>query len=712
MAEHKNLADIMSGIWAADDPIQHILALTYEFDENQLANFVSGRDLLEEARISRKQLLEISRIRPVVAYDAAKTKENRSLPQLLELHPWKSRAFGCHHSKAYCIVTSARVHLVLGSFNLTQTGLCHNREVLDHFVWSIDDEQVGDSHVLRQWTAFLREQYLSRMHNSERSALRQLIDTLEARSDMLPAFSEGSSSLVFSGYGENGAKGLHTLSALWSQWFPDESPTGLFVVSPFFDQDPGKLCIAKDFLLAFPLLSEIHICTAEEAEPLLCKAHFGSSATNTDAKHALFRIPRATSEDERKVILAEAASQQISISNEQTLERKLHAKILLLFNGKHGISYAGSANFSRNAWLGRNQELGMARRENDIPALRKNILKGLYVESENRYADLPGSLPGHPAVVDDEEELTHELFPDFIEHITLERCPETNRARFVLHKGASEAGCRIGSTDDYRVTWGIVPLVIMFDAHLVSEWIENTQWQKRLLGGRNLAFYHHDEPDRVFWFPFQYSDSLINDKEYLLNITSSDWLLYYASNQILSEVTGQSYYINDVENDLEFQADYGVPDRESNTVIAMQRYLQQFGSVEDSFRQKIELILDAYGLEPDKQARCANHIKNTVLLPLNTLFTILRKEYAEKSGATDALPHHAFRLGELLLFVRELSSVSPLAKDILAPLYEDIESALHGLSGLEQGTDFILQSYLAFVLQGAMKAGTLWEKIQ
>ena len=709
MAEHKNLADIMSGIWAAGDPVQHILALTYEFDENQLANFVSGRELLEEARIARKQLLEISRIRPIVVYDAAKTKESRTLPQLIELHPWKSRAFGCHHSKAYCIVTSAKVHLVLGSFNLTESGLFHNREVLDHLVWDIDDVQSDDSHILRQWTIFLRAQYLSRVHNSEYSALTQLLNTLEARCSMLPAFSEEDSSLVFSGYGKNGEKGLNTLSSLWAQWFPDETPTGLFVISPFFDQNPDKSCIAKDFFSTFPSLREIQICTAEETEPLLCKNHFGPLATDTG--HAFFRIPRATSEDERKVILAEAASQQISISEEQTLERKLHAKILLLFNGKHGISYAGSANFSRNAWIGRNQELGIARRENDIPTLRKNILNGLYVESKNRYTALPDLLPKRPGKVNDEEELTHKLFPDFIEHIVLERCPETGRARFVLHRGASEAEHRTDTATDYRVTWGIEPLEIMFDKHLTSQWIENTQWQKRLLGGRNLAFYHCDLLDRAFWFPFQYSDALINEKEYLLNITSSDWLLYYALNQTDSDSSYMGGYTSDTDNTPEYEFDYGAPDRETNTVIAMQRYLQQFGSAEDSFRKKIELILKAYGQDTGKLNRCVENIKNAIFTPLYTFFTLLRKEYAEKSGIIDAISHHSFRLGELLLFARELSKTSTLTKDILAPLCEDIEDTLHHIFAMEQGEDCILRSYLTFVLRGITEPKVLRGKV-
>lgn len=699
MTEPKSLADIISGIEAASDPIQNIMSLTYEFDECQLVNFVFGRDLLEEARISQKKLLELSKIRPIVIYDAAKTKESRSLPQFLELHPWKSRAFGCHHSKAYCIVTGAKVHLVLGSFNLTQSGLFHNREVLDHFTWGLDDVHSDDSHILGQWINFLSERYISRMHNSEHSALEQLIKTLEARRDKLPASTgEDNCSLVFSGYGENGEKGLNILKTLWSQWFPNESPTGLFVVSPFFDQNPAKSSIAKEFLLAFPSLRAIHICTAEETEPMLCKEHFGPPTA--DASHALFRVPKKTGEDERQAILAEAATQHISISEDQTLERKLHAKVLLLFNNELGISYAGSANFSRNAWLGRNQELGVARRENDIRTLRKNILKGLFIESENRYAALPASLPQRPDLDDDEAEFTHELFPDFIEHIVLERCPETNNARFVLHKTAEEARL-LNSSADYRVTWGSNPLELMLDEHLASQWIEKKQWQRRLVGGRNLAFYHLRMPDSPFWFPFQYSDSLINETEYLLEITSLDWLLCHATNQTDFGSSGLAGDTSDLENTPSYDINSTAPDRETNTVIAMQRYLQQFGDVEDSFQNNIESILKHYkGDEQNAaaQERCVNQIKSAVLSPLEMFFSILRKEYAENSAAKDALPQYAFRLGELLLFARKLSKNPSLPQGILSPLCGNIEEALSTLSAKEQNGDRILRSYLDFVL--------------
>ena len=103
----------------AEGGILHLLALTYEFDPEQLANFLFSRSLFASRRLWKPDYAEMARIRPVVFYDAAKSRDTSGLPPLLELHPWQSRAFGCHHSKAYLVVTELAVHLVLGSFNLT-----------------------------------------------------------------------------------------------------------------------------------------------------------------------------------------------------------------------------------------------------------------------------------------------------------------------------------------------------------------------------------------------------------------------------------------------------------------------------------------------------------------------------------------------------------------------------------------------------------------
>ncbi|UFS72649.1 hypothetical protein LPW11_10735 [Geomonas sp. RF6] len=55
---YRNFGDIFSEVVAdkATDPIEHLLILTYEFDEEQLLNLACGRSLEEEMELSRTQL--------------------------------------------------------------------------------------------------------------------------------------------------------------------------------------------------------------------------------------------------------------------------------------------------------------------------------------------------------------------------------------------------------------------------------------------------------------------------------------------------------------------------------------------------------------------------------------------------------------------------------------------------------------------------------
>ena len=164
---YRSFRDIAAGIFSRrhEDPVRHILVLTYEFDDQQLQNLVCGNDLEADFELRRAQLKVHCDILPVVIYDSRKTPEAPKLPQFLELHPWKSGAWSCHHSKAYLVVTSTRVHLVLGSFNLTFTGLFRNREVFDYFCWggnASDEVPRSDPRLLLEWTDFLKRFCLPR----------------------------------------------------------------------------------------------------------------------------------------------------------------------------------------------------------------------------------------------------------------------------------------------------------------------------------------------------------------------------------------------------------------------------------------------------------------------------------------------------------------------------------------------------------------------
>jgi len=698
--KYENLNDIVSRIGNDGEHIKRIMALTYEFNERQLLNFISRRDLRAEAQNS--PLSEIERIRPLVVYDAANTQEYSHLQHLLELHPWNSRAYGCHHSKAYCLITYSKIHLVIGSFNITKFGLFRNREVFDYFEWDIEGKPGQEGHILRQWVDFLDQGYLQRTKASGRTALKGVIAALEkCRPDEDEA---ENSALVFSGYEMKdkddkavNVKGLDQLEALWRRWFKEE-PTGLFVVSPFFDTK--KPYIASAFKERFKELSEISICTSEDAK--IWKGNFG------DVAHPkLFHIPKKTGQEERAAILAKAKRDDISISENQTFQRNLHAKILLLFNAENnnGLSYVGSANFSRKAWLGPNpnQELGVARRVDDITDLRGKIMKGLHIaiKSVKPPDSLPPVDPNKPE--DDESKPMPNRFPEFIDYIVLELCPDKKRAHFLFYKRTDKKEFDL-KADKYEVKWGSEPAPLRFKlegeddpTHFTSRWFESGEWPSRLEGGRNLAFYYrgNGKDEGPIWFPFQYSEDLIKNSEYLSNRTSSAWLRNHASKR--RKNNGDNW---DKGNKGDKKGDKGdnslEEDRKANTVIAMQGYLRDFGGVEDNFRKIVADLKKARG----RQGRGPNYwesiAESDVFSKLDEFFRIIRMEYAKDPDTREA---YAFRLGELLLLVRELSrelSINPSICEEIEKELGKIEDQLPPAPA-QEGEASTLRAYLGFV---------------
>lgn len=179
--EFFNFVDLFSEVLTLldDDPIEHLIILTYEFDEQQLLNLAGLRALEENKEITKSTLKLLSRIRPVVFFDAKNTKPLGRLPQFLELHPYKSKGFSCHHSKAYCVVTRETIRLAVGSFNLTFGGLFRNREVIESWCWRSTDSP--DLHLLFEWIDFLKQHYLSKAHASSASALSDAFETIEKR---------------------------------------------------------------------------------------------------------------------------------------------------------------------------------------------------------------------------------------------------------------------------------------------------------------------------------------------------------------------------------------------------------------------------------------------------------------------------------------------------------------------------------------------------
>lgn len=655
---YRNFGEIFSEVISEmrNDPIQHLLVLTYEFDEEQLLNLASGRSLEDDLELERSQLKFLSDIRPLVIYDARKTRPFGKLPQFLELHPYKSPAYSCHHSKAYLVITRKTVRLTLGSFNLTATGLFKNREVMEPYLWSKDS--TADVHILGQWVDFLERYYAPRIKASSRSALLPIIESLKGWMSRLPRHVPGTemSRLIHSGYGEK--SGLDALVESWERWFPGTAPDSMLVVSPFFDHTPADGGIALAIRKHFPGMQKFSLITEERLLSELSQANYVS--IGTDQHRGLFLIEGELSQAEKERLYAVWGKKAI---DDQRITRNLHAKMLLLRSGKRALAYMGSANFTGKAWLGDNCELGVAWVVDKPDLLEKRIFAHLYVGPNNRYADLSATPVAAGTVEDDEGYREESLFPEFLEQVLLAPDKDGSRVRFRFE-------CINGrELERYRILWGGTDLEVR---NAESQWIAREDFQALLLGRRNLAFIPREKPENCYWMPFQYDGTLIAERETLLHPSTRDWLAYYLDPDRVPSNDGSVLPGEEDPEDESDEPDQNDPldeddtSRGSNCVIAMQRYLNDYARIELQFHER---LADITGGANSGQQRAL--LTTRILEPLQGLCRLLDREHPASSA------ERLFKLGELRLFVGLLSQAAPAPlRPHFRPLLKQIDKAL------------------------------------
>lgn len=710
---YRSFRDITADIFSRckEDPIRHILVLTYEFDDKQLQNLVCGNDLETDFELRQTQLKALCDIRPVVIYDSRKTPEAPKLPQFLELHPWKSGAWSCHHSKAYLIVTTTRVHLVLGSFNLTFTGLFRNREVFDYFCWGggVSGEiQQSDPRLLWEWVDFLRRFCLARVRESSHSALLTIVEALDERLLAMPVpTTVPVEHLVISGYAEAGADsrlaGLDQLVQRWIEFFPGEQPFSALAVSPFFDRQAGmgNGGFAAALQSRFPSIERLSLVTSELAAGDLSRWHFGGVN-----RGELFLVPELVPEEECKSLATDSGGQGNSLHGAE-IRRKLHAKLLIL-EGKSGcMVYLGSANFSTKAWLGANFELGLVRRMEPADKVRESILHGIHARPEDHYVTLPETIPvAVPSMVDDEGYSEDGYFPGFVEMVSLQPGTEAEHFRFVFE--LVEAGNRTdaGTLDDYEISWGGVRLQPRWTSGSVSlsQNLPRREFSRLLVGGRNLCLKHRLYREHPYYLPFQYHGELVAERESFVHPTSWDWMSYYLNPESRTAgvgMPGEFVPGEAPDEDLPGSSFFEV-DREKNPVIAMQAYLSQFSRVEREFaarRQRIDSL-------PEEQ-RIAE-LRGQVTEPLAVLSRILLREVpTDVTGPAGSLDSSVFKLGELLLLARRLAKgLAPSEAVLFEAWVLPVVALLRDLSGVttastqERPAGGLLGDYVVFVLEG------------
>lgn len=629
---------------------ERLLVLTYEFSDQQLINLLAARALDDNFELRKNHLKFIADMQPVVIYDARKTREFSQLPHFLDLLPVNAGAYRCHHSKAYLFITEKTVRLVLGSFNLTHTGLFQNREVFVEFLWS--EKESRDLGVLRDFTALLKDGYAKWAQPASSGARQSIVDTLERRlAHWQDAGAENIHSLLVSGYDYLGHRaGIDRLAELWRE-LSNNPPQRILVVSPFFDRGLHFLADVIADRIGAP--KELHVVTDEANAAVLSKRHFGLPEVTKVRQLSL--IPAEVSEAELARISRLNDGVRMDALN---VTRNLHAKVLVLCSGTHHLVYAGSANFTLKAWEGDNQELGVAWvAEGSADDLIASTLEALSAGRKNSYACLADEPTG--MIVDDDEGYVYvDGYPEFIDSILLEPDATGEGMHFAFSTRESHR------LHDYVIRWGSLQIEV---TNLQSKSIPRDAFYTRLQGGRNLAFAPRIGTDQTFLLPFFHDADLVRQQDLFLFPSPEDWLRYYIHPESASGIGAGEYLPGETSPPVQEMDEE--TDRESNIVVAMQRYLNLFSAVEAEFQQRAAAIArTAFPALEDRAEACRSKIAE----PLWVYAQLLERERGLKAGEAGEQVF-CFRLGELVLLCHSLADGLPELVPIVDSLVAGLE---------------------------------------
>ncbi len=404
-----SLPAILEAFRAEDKQIEAAVILTYEFDP-ELAISLARTELLQFSDDAEEGQLRFKGAFPAcLFYDPKRSQNLPYFPGDFEIHYKAKTGFCCHHSKAYAFaLNDGTLTLVLGSFNLTESGLFTNRETFVEFTLDSKDLDPNICALFRQWYDFLSKNYQT---NSSFAGIKPYLKKLQEKLDNCPKFDNRKFSLelLSSGYDKTGLEQL--------KHFCDTreiKPTRIIAVSPFFDKNSEGKGVLQEIQETFnKSINEVSIFSSFDTW-----GHFFFEGFEKYHYHC-YRIPEETSDNEEKAIDEFHGSAKPSLRKAKNhLQRKLHAKVLLLLDdsGK-GALYIGSANFSTKAWCGQNFELGVV-----AEVELKNLSAKKFVEQilnvEVTACDLRSDVPGVDKEAEEEDPSESNL-PDWLESILL-----------------------------------------------------------------------------------------------------------------------------------------------------------------------------------------------------------------------------------------------------------------------------------------------------
>lgn len=655
--QHRPLPELFAdlAIESDQDPIQQLLALTFEFDDRQLLNLMAGVPLNDDSTLSVNRLRFLNGCHPTVVYDASKTAAFNSLPHFMNLLPVKAAPYSCHHAKAYLVITGRSMRLVLGSFNLTRTGLSRNREVFAEFEWRQDStgrpENHEDGDVWRDFAAILEKGYRGSGAVQHAEELAIAAATIRER---VASVTSGGKALVASGFSHLEANAaIDQLAALWHSRHRG-APVEVVVVSPFFDQASSYLI--DDLVTRIGVPASMRIVTDAAAAGALSQRHFGEAGGGVETRYLHLIHADMSAQERRRIAVANDIRDGMV-----TLEaRALHAKVIVLCgeHGKNNLYYIGSANFTRKAWLGGNQELGVAWFEDGTSSdVAHGLIDGVSADPANHYDMLPVM-----QVQEEREEdpyYTGDLaYPNFIVRISLHGSAAQQFMQFHFETHLDQPA----PFDHYRIQWGHHVLEV---SEMRSQRFPWAAASSVMLQRENLHFQPLEAPDIAgYYLPYILQDGLRERADLDLFPDPEAWLAYYL-NPYSSIATGgpDERLPNDAGGE---DGDY--PDREANPVIAMQRYLNLFNDTEAALIERARLLAARETLSETGYRR---HFGK----PLATFLCLLDREQARmreqgESQMGDMI--WLFKAGELLGLCRKLGESLPLIKELVNTLEQRI----------------------------------------
>lgn len=568
--DYSSLSNRLAAIREEDKSILSSVILTFEFHEELAQTLIKSSLLNLENNVESDDWQLRGDWPAALFYDPRREPHGLVLPNNFEINFWKGKECGCHHSKAYAFIfDNDTAELIIGSANFTIQGMFKNRELLCDFQLSKEDSQYLP--LFRDWLEFLKEQAFGR----KSAALVQYVQQLDKIIQNCPAPEiNHCPKLLISGYNQPGSKlnsvvkGLNSLQ----EYVKNQKisvPVKMVIVSPFFDKNKS---VINDFLKKFPSLADVYVFSNNWPNVL--------STGLPELKIHQFCIPDDISVDE-EVLLKKFWGG--IIDSFQIKKRPLHAKLLLLLDKDgNGVIYVGSANFTCNAWLGKNYELGVVglfahklQSERRIQSFIENLF-GVKTEKVSNVAT--GDFTEDP-----EDDDTEFIFPKNLESINLTGTfsdeGQLMGGRFVFHT--------IDNTKiDGNFSWNGVEIELSRSSNnqdFLSQPFTLSEIKDPLSTSREMTWKFETKEITI---PFNIDSNFGISAQ--MHFVVQDALSYLAY-QVINKENSQSYLKkfkilsqkNSEDNDLPSEENSSVR-RDKNTVIYVQKWLKNLATLENA----------------------------------------------------------------------------------------------------------------------------------